>query len=67
MHARSKDLLVLKMLLTAPIPAFRAVEKPGRPWYNFNSRQVSLSISHFNNLKSICRHRADLGSGRFQG
>jgi hypothetical protein len=61
MHARSEDSLVPQMLLTAPIPASRAVEKPALPWYNFNSRQASLSIRHFNNLKSICRRRADLG------
>jgi hypothetical protein len=50
---------------TGAIRGFGRIEKAGLPWYNFDSRESNLSIRHFNNLKSIRRHRPELGWGRF--
>src|SRR5271156_6656587 len=50
---------------TGPIRGLGRVENVGLPWYNLNSLQTNLSIRHFNNLKSICRHSPELGWGGF--
>src|SRR5258708_22556455 len=47
---------------------FRVPEKVSKTspvWYNFNSRQMTLSISNFNNLKSPLRWPSKHGRRRF--
>src|SRR6266851_3028534 len=47
---------------------FRALEKVSKAspvWYNFNSRQMTVSISNFNKLKSPLRRRSGDWPRRF--